>query len=37
MRILNYCTHSFHNTCIDTWFATHVTCPTCRHDIRNSS
>lgn len=37
MRILNYCTHSFHNICIDTWFATHVTCPTCRHDIRNSS
>jgi hypothetical protein len=37
MRILNYCTHSFHTTCIDTWFATHVTCPTCRHDIRNSS
>jgi hypothetical protein len=37
MRILNYCTHSFHNTCIDTWFTTHVTCPTCRHDIRNNS
>ena len=37
MRILNYCTHSFHTTCIDTWFATHVTCPTCRHDIRNNS
>ena len=37
MRILNYCTHSFHTTCIDTWFTTHVTCPTCRHDIRNHS
>jgi hypothetical protein len=37
MRILNYCTHSFHVECIDTWFATHVTCPTCRHDIRNNS
>ena len=37
MRILNYCTHSFHTTCIDTWFTTHVTCPTCRHDIRNNS
>jgi hypothetical protein len=37
MRILNYCTHSFHVECIDTWFATHVTCPTCRHDIRNHS
>jgi hypothetical protein len=37
MRILNYCTHSFHVECIDTWFTTHVTCPTCRHDIRNHS
>jgi hypothetical protein len=37
MRILNYCTHSFHTNCIDTWFTTHVTCPTCRHDIRNNS
>jgi Ring finger domain len=37
MRILNYCTHSFHATCIDTWFTTHVTCPTCRHDIRNNN
>jgi hypothetical protein len=36
MRILNYCTHLFHSNCIDTWFTTHVTCPTCRHDIRNT-
>lgn len=36
MRILNYCTHLFHSNCIDTWFTTHVTCPTCRHDIRNA-
>jgi Ring finger domain len=35
MRIINHCTHSFHQMCIDTWFTNHVTCPTCRHDIRN--
>jgi len=34
MRILNYCMHSFHQECIDTWLGRHVTCPTCRHDIR---
>ncbi len=37
MRIINHCTHRFHQTCIDTWFQSHVTCPTCRHDIRESS
>lgn len=35
MRMLHYCTHAFHQTCIDTWFQRHVTCPTCRHDIRD--
>lgn len=37
MRIISHCTHRFHQTCIDTWFQSHVTCPTCRHDIRESS
>jgi len=37
MRIINHCTHRFHQECIDTWFESHVTCPTCRHDIRESS
>lgn len=37
MRIISHCTHRFHQTCIDTWFESHVTCPTCRHDIRESS
>jgi hypothetical protein len=36
MRILNYCMHPFHQSCIDTWFQSHVTCPTCRHDIRET-
>lgn len=34
MRIINYCDHSFHKQCIDTWFAQNVHCPVCRHDIR---
>ena len=37
MRIIGHCTHRFHQTCIDTWFQSHMTCPTCRHDIRESS
>ena len=37
VRILSHCIHRFHQECIDTWFQSHVTCPTCRHDIRESS
>jgi hypothetical protein len=37
MRIISHCTHRFHQECIDTWFESHVTCPTCRHDIREAS
>lgn len=33
-RKLNHCNHTFHRSCIDPWLSTHVTCPTCRHDIR---
>ena len=35
IRTIDYCSHAFHQTCIDTWFTSHVSCPTCRHDIRN--
>jgi hypothetical protein len=33
-RCLHHCSHIFHQSCVDTWFETHATCPTCRHDIR---
>lgn len=34
LRRLNHCHHTFHRSCVDTWFRTNVHCPTCRHDIR---
>jgi hypothetical protein len=33
-RTINTCRHTFHTTCIDTWFQRNVHCPICRHDIR---
>lgn len=36
VRKLNYCNHRFHKTCIDPWFVSHVHCPVCRHDIRET-
>ncbi len=33
-RMINHCEHTFHQTCIDRWFATNVRCPNCRYDIR---
>ena len=33
-RILR-CQHSFHKTCVDTWFQRNVHCPVCRIDIRD--
>jgi hypothetical protein len=34
VRHLNHCGHTFHTTCIDTWFQRNVHCPVCWHDIR---
>jgi len=33
-RRLHHCQHTFHLSCVDAWFSSHPTCPTCRHDIR---
>jgi hypothetical protein len=33
-RCLHHCQHAFHLSCVDAWFSSHPTCPTCRHDIR---
>lgn len=33
LRLLPKCSHVFHRECIDTWLASHVTCPVCRADL----
>jgi hypothetical protein len=33
LRTILHCHHVFHQTCIDVWFQTHATCPTCRHRL----
>lgn len=34
IRKITQCNHTFHRSCIDTWFVRNVRCPVCRHDIR---
>ncbi|KAJ4977811.1 hypothetical protein NE237_008591 [Protea cynaroides] len=36
LRILPYCGHSFHVSCIDVWLQQHCTCPVCRISLRQS-
>ncbi|TKY61767.1 RING-H2 finger protein ATL5 [Spatholobus suberectus] len=33
-RVLPNCNHAFHAHCIDTWFASHSTCPLCRTPVQ---
>lgn len=33
-RKLNGCSHLFHRSCVDSWFARNAHCPVCRADIR---
>ena len=35
VRKIRVCNHTFHKNCIDRWFRQNVTCPVCRHDIRD--
>jgi len=37
IRNIVHCDHSFHKTCIDTWFERNVHCPVCRYDIRTQA
>ena len=37
VRKINRCNHQFHQSCIDTWFNNHLTCPHCRQNIRQET
>ncbi|GJY75789.1 zinc finger, RING/FYVE/PHD-type containing protein [Tanacetum coccineum] len=34
LRILPFCGHFFHSSCIDIWLQQHCTCPVCRVSLR---
>nr|GEV16805.1 RING-H2 finger protein ATL80-like [Tanacetum cinerariifolium] len=36
LRVLP-CQHVYHLTCVDTWFDSHSSCPTCRLDLTTTA
>lgn len=36
LRILPFCGHFFHSSCIDIWLQQHCTCPVCRVSLRET-
>ncbi|XP_015901522.1 RING-H2 finger protein ATL79 [Ziziphus jujuba] len=37
IRVLGWCKHGFHSQCIQEWFSSHSSCPTCRRSFRPPS
>lgn len=37
VRKIKTCNHKFHSACLDRWLEDHLTCPTCRQDIRQNN
>jgi hypothetical protein len=33
---IRHCSHTFHRSCLSTWFGMSVRCPVCRYDIRGT-
>ena len=33
---IRHCGHSYHRTCLNSWFASNPRCPVCRYDIRET-
>lgn len=31
---IRHCNHSYHRSCLDSWFTMSVRCPVCRYDVR---
>lgn len=33
LRVLKYCSHTFHSACLQTWLLTKTSCPVCKHSL----